>query len=278
MALEFLSAADFGLEHTADVLTRGFADYFMAMPFTAAGLLQLARTDNVDLTASRIVRSGDVALGAALIARRGWTSRLAGMALAPEARRQGAGRALVMHLLDEAKARGDRTMVLEVIEQNGPAVKLYEACGFRRVRRLVGFARSGWSGPGGPPAPDLVQVDLRAMAAVITAEGAPDLPWQLSGETIAALTPPTVAYRLNGSWIAVSHLAGPAAIVRALVTERGAQGRGGSAALLRAVMARHPANEWQIKAIWPEAFSDAFVSAGFARTELTQWQMVRDVG
>src|SRR5688572_32117822 len=166
MNLEFPSMADYGLERAAEVLTRGFEDYFVRIPFTLGTLLNAARTDSVDFTSSRIfVRDGG-AVGGALIARRGWTTRLAGMAITPEARRTGVGRAAVLQLLAEAKARGDRTMVLEVIEQNTAAVELYRACGFQTIRRLIGFA-----GPAPSDAtlsPNLSEIDLREVADAVT--------------------------------------------------------------------------------------------------------------
>jgi ribosomal protein S18 acetylase RimI-like enzyme len=273
MEFEFRPVPDLGLEKTAEVLTRAFADYLVKIPFAVATLLHLARTDSVDLAESRVVLSAGTPLGVALIARRGWTCRLAAMALVPEARRQGGGRALVKRLLADAKARGDRAMVLEVIEQNEAAVKLYTACGFKRVRRLVGFVGHGDGDR--TAATSLTVVDLRDMAAVVNVEGAPHLPWQLSGETVASLTPPTLAYRLNGAWVALSDVDRAKVVIRALMTERVEQGRGRSSALLQAVMAKHPGKEWEMKAIWPEEFSAAFTAAGFVRAELTQWQMAR---
>jgi hypothetical protein len=47
-------------------------------------------------------------------------------------------------------------------------------------------------------APQLEEADLRVMAAVVTRDGLSDLPWQLSGETLAQPTPPCVVYRLDG--------------------------------------------------------------------------------
>jgi ribosomal protein S18 acetylase RimI-like enzyme len=278
---ECVAVTDYGLDRAAEVLTRGFADYFVKIPFSVAMLLQLSRTDSIDLAASRVLLSEGTAIGAALIARRGWTSRLAAMALLPAARGQGAGRALVDHLLVEAKARGERAMGLEVIEQNTAAVKLYEAAGFEKIRRLVGFASTERAAarkdPATGPATDapIVEVDVRALAGVVIGSGRSDLPWQLSGETIAQLGSPTTAYRLNGAWIAVTNLATPQVVIRALVTERGEQGRGRGAALLRALIASHPGKHWEIKPIWPEELGAVFVEAGFDRTPLTQWQMTR---
>ena len=276
MNLEFPSLIDYGLERAADVLARAFEDYYVRIPFTVAGLLNATRADSVDLTSSRMFVRDGVAVGAALIARRGWTSRLAVMAIVPEARRAGVGRAAVLHLLAEAKARGDRTMVLEVIEQNTAAVQLYRACGFKQIRRLVGFA--------GPPAPDaelslnLIEVDLREVAKAVTHYGLPDLPWQLSGETLAQLTPPSVAYRLDGVWIALSDPAQAVVTIRGLVAEPAAQGAGREAAIIRALMAKHPGkDEWRLSSVWPEELAAMIAPAGLPRGALTQWQMQREV-
>lgn len=276
MNLEFPSMVDFGLDRAAEVMSRAFEDYFVRIPFTIGTLLQWARVDSVDLTSSRVFVRDGAAVGGALIARRGWTCRLAGMAITPEARRTGVGRAAVLQLLEEAKARGDRSMVLEVIEQNTAAVELYRASGFQTIRRLIGFA--------GPPAPDgvvppgLVEVDLREVAHAVTRHGLRDLPWQISGETLAQLTPPSIAYRLDGAWIAISNPADPVITVRGLVAESDAQGSGREASLLRAVMAKHPGKEqWRITATWPEELASLVAAVGLPRSPLTQWQMQRPV-
>jgi ribosomal protein S18 acetylase RimI-like enzyme len=282
MNLEFLSMADYGLDRAAEVLSRAFEDYFVRIPFTVATLLNAARVDSVDLTLSRIFLREGAAVGGALIARRGWTTRLAGMAITPEARRAGVGRAAVRHLLDEAKARGDRSMVLEVIEQNTAAVELYRACGFKEIRRLIGFA-----GPPPPAAalpPDLIEVDLREVAGAVMRHGLPDLPWQLSGETLAQLTPPSLAYKLDRARIALTDPAQSVVTVRGLIAEPGGVGDGTpscrdrQAALLHAVMAKHPGKEeWRFSAVWPEELAAVIVLAGLPRSPLTQWQMQREV-
>ena len=286
MKLEFPSVTDFGLEAAANVLARAFEDYFVRIPSTVDVLLHMARADSVDLTVSRMFVRDGAPVGAALIARRGWTCRLAGMAILPEARRAGVGRSAVMHLLSEAKARGDRAMLLEVIEQNTAAVELYRACGFKNIRRLIGF--SGVA-PGVPTRGDSVppsQVDLREVAAAVTRFGLPDLPWQLSGETLAHLTPPCVAYQLDDAWIALSDPSQPIVTIRGLVAARDKLvGRDSvkpsdsrEAALIRAVMAKHPGRqEWRFSALWPEELAPMLAAAGLPRSPLTQWQMQREL-
>src|SRR5205085_5279649 len=94
---------------------------------------------------SRFVRSksGELA-GFGCINRTGNISRLDGMGTVPAARRTGAAAFLLSHLLDEAKARGDETMMLECFEQNAPALALYRQHKFKEAGRLF-----GWRGVGG---------------------------------------------------------------------------------------------------------------------------------
>ncbi len=157
------------------------------------------------------------------------------------------------------------------MKQNEPAVRLDAAMSFEKVRRLVGFAGPGATDLAVPSG--LTEVDLRAMAAVLTRDGLVDLPWQLSGETLAHLTPPGVAFHLNGAWLALVNPAASPIVIRGMVTERGRQGQGRAVALLRAAMARFPGKEWRISALWPEEFSEVFLQAGLTRTPLSQWQM-----
>lgn len=273
MAFEFPSLLEFGLEPAAAVLSRAFSDYLVPIQSSPAILAHMARADSVDFAASRVAVRAGRAVGAALIARRGWTSRLAGMALLPEARRQGVGRALMDQLLAEARARQDHAIVLEVIEQNEPAVKLYEACGFKKVRRLTGHAGRPAIPPADVALPSLEEIDPRELATFVAAHALPDLPWQISPETIAHAGPPGVAYRAGPSAVLISDPAAPTVAIRALVTDSNARGAGHSRALLHSVFSRIPGKEWRAPAIFPEEMGDAFVGAGLTRTPLTQWQM-----
>lgn len=52
--------------------------------------------------------------------------------VAPEARGTGLGERLSLAILDEARRRAYREMVLDTLERLGPAIRLYEKLGFRR--------------------------------------------------------------------------------------------------------------------------------------------------
>lgn len=276
MGCTFVSLLELGLAPAADVFTRGFAGYFVPVAASPAVLAGFARTDSVDLAASRIVLENGSAVGGALIARRGRACRLAGMALVPEARGRGVGREFMARLMEEARARGERTMELEVIEQNEPAVRLYRGCGFATLRRLTGHAgRPAWEHA---VQEGLEEIDPRELAATIARHGWPDLPWQVSAETVAQATPPAVAYRLGASSALLTDPAAATIVVRALITEDGQRGRGGSLALLRALLARHPGREWRAPALFPAEMGPAFLGAGLEPTAISQFQMRRALG
>ena len=74
------------------------------------------------------------------------------IAVAPEARRQGEGRALLDGFLRTARARGAETAFLEVAADNTPAIALYERGGFAPAGRRRGY----YTQPGGPALDALV--------------------------------------------------------------------------------------------------------------------------
>ncbi|MBU0492048.1 MAG: GNAT family N-acetyltransferase [Chloroflexi bacterium] len=274
MNLSIQSATDREPAQLVALLNRGFGDYLVPIAFDVPMFYHMIRHDGVDLGASRVVQCDGEDAGVALIARRGWTSRLAGMALVPEARGQGVGRRLMDQLIAEARARGERAMVLEVIEGNAAAVRLYEACGFGRVRRLFSCVRSGADAP----APgDLIEIDLRELARLVTAYGLPDLPWQLSGETLAQMGPPGRAYQMGDAWVGISNLDAPHVGIRAVVVQPAARRQGQATRLLQAVMTRYPGKTWHVPALCPEEFAPLFEGLGFERQSLAQWQMALDI-
>ena len=276
MTIGFTTVADFGLPPTAELLARAFADYFLKIPFTTEALRHTAQMDQVDFTQSPVLLVDGEPAGAALLARRGPVSRVAGMALVPAARRQGAGRAMMERILAEARARGDRRMLLEVIEQNIAAIRLYKAMGFTTMRRLVGFA--GPTPAGLAAVPELTEVNVRDVAAVVSRQdGEIGWPWQISGETIALLPPPATGYALDGVWTALLNPAGPVVTIRTVVVAGSERREERAVRLLHAVMARHPAETWRVSALWPEELSGCFTRAGLARQDLTQWQMAREL-
>lgn len=149
----------------------------------------------------------------------------------------------------QAAARGDRTLALEVIEDNVAAVKLYRGAGFEVRRRLVGWTRAAQSGDAGAAALD--EVEPRDVARLIAIDGETDPPWQIAPETIAQLATPYWAFRL-GEAFAVAR-ADPSRIgLCSLIVARDARRGGHATRLLRALSAAHPGLPVRVPAIVPE--------------------------
>ena len=270
MQMDIKPASDYPIPDLVQVLNRSFENYIVPIRFEPSQFLTMLHKDNIDLGSSRVLLFDNQPSGIALIARRGWTSRLAAMGVAMEVRGKGFGTKFMEQLILEARNRNDREMVLEVIEKNEPAVRMYQKCEFETVRRLISLihrdsqqeVRSG-----------LQEIDLREMGWLILHHGIKDLPWQLSGETISLLSPPTRAYKRGEAYIAISNPDAEHVVVWSLLVETQARGKGLSAEILETIISNHADKIWHVPAICPEEFGRVFEHAGFQREELSQWQM-----
>ncbi|MCY1077347.1 GNAT family N-acetyltransferase [Archangium lansingense] len=268
-APEISSALSLPLDRLAEGFAACFAGYVVPISGEVRAFEQRVRTEHVHLADSLVVvREGQVE-ALALVARRGRTSRVAAMAIVPGLRRTGVGRELVRRLLDEARARGDRSVLLEVIESNAPAVALYERTGFQVRRRLV-----GWEGTPPEHSAPVEEIPLSTALAAMLRDGEPGLPWQLAPETLAGLTAPTRAFRL-GEAVAVILEAGPQdVLLRSLVVAGEKRRQGEGSRLVRAIAAQLPGRRWRVPAIVPEQLgADFFAAMGLRRQALTQLEM-----
>jgi len=270
MIFDASPASDHPLPDLLEVLNRGFENYFVPIHLNLHQFLTMVRKDSIDLTASHVLLVDGERSGIALIARRGWTSRLAAMGIATSLRGKGAGSWLMERLIEEAFERGDHEMVLEVIEQNEPAIRLYQKFGFQTIRRLIGLLRTDAKEFDSDP---LDEMDVREAGSLISQHGLPDLPWQLSGETVAQMTPPTRAYRKGQAYIVISDPEAEHVVIWSLLVASEARGKGLGVDLLKAVIAKHAGRTWHVPAIYPEELGKVLEQAGFVREELSQCQM-----
>ena len=202
-------------------------------------------------------------IGVALIARRGRASRLAAMGIVADARQAGAGSWAMEGLLEQARARGDKQMVLEVIEQNIPGVRLYRSAGFKPVRRLVGFQLGV----------DPATVNAEELAKLIVEHASQDLPWQLSGESIAEYSAPARALRLKDAYGLITDPAAERVAIWSVLVKAGSRGAGAGSGLLRAIFSNFPGKAWYVPAVYPEEMSAVFEGAAMQRQEISQLQM-----
>jgi len=275
MELSFRRFSESSLVELSDILTRGFSDYFVPIQFSEAMLFQMVRLHSVELESCGLVCVDGQAAGAALIARRGWNCRLAAMSIAPDFRRMGLGSFLLKELIQEAKKRGDRRMLLEVIEQNEPAVQLYYGMGFQKKRRLVGYSLVDEGTEVAVSA--LADVDLHELARKVVDGAIEELPWQASGETLAQMTPPLRAFEHNSAYLACSDPGKEAVVIRSLLTLASERGKGRARALFEMLRAVYPGRKWKVPAICPEEIGGFFEKMGFAEESISQLQMSKSL-
>jgi ribosomal protein S18 acetylase RimI-like enzyme len=270
MHFDIKPASAYPLTDLVRLLNRGFENYFVPIQFNVPAFLAMIRKDSVDLSASRVLLTDQEPSGIALIARRGWASRLAGMGISEGMRGRGAGTWFMEKLIREACERQDREMVLEVIEGNGSAVRLYQKYDFQTVRRLIGLIHKDGAEY---ETNDLQEIDLREMARLISQHGLPDLPWQLSAETIAQMTRPARAYRKGRAYAVISNPDIVHIVIWSLLVEPQARGNSLGVDMLKSIVNHHLGKIWHVPALCPEEFGKVFEKAGFQCEEMSQSQM-----
>ena len=260
----------------ANALTKSFEGYVMPVNVTAEGYERRFRPEHVDPFASYVYFRETSPVAVVLVARRGWTSRIAAMAVAPEARGRGLGKLIMQDAIDEAVERGDRSVLLEVFKHNTPAVELYEGLGFRPTRRLVGYQLGGAA----PEVTDtLYELDPLDFARVVAREGEPGLPWMLAAETLSGAFSPARAFHLAHRAYAL--IGDPEANVIPLVAfivPRANRRNGWGSRLMQALIATYPDRAWSIPQIVPEELAPTFFTrCGWTLMDTNQLEMVLDV-
>jgi len=140
-ALTFHSAERLADDQLAHLFNRGYTGYYVPVTLDATAFRAMVTANDIDLGASRVGERDGAPVAFAMLAIRGRRGWIGGMGVVPEARGQGGGRAIMEAVLESARARGLATVDLEVLEQNQPAARIYEALGFRDRRWLDVWSR-----------------------------------------------------------------------------------------------------------------------------------------
>jgi ribosomal-protein-alanine N-acetyltransferase len=102
---------------------------------------------HLDSASARVLVAVDAQqlLGACVLffRRRSQVARLYSLAIQPELRGRGVGRALLDASVAAARAHACMALRLEVRTDNAPAIKLYQQAGFVRIGRLDGYYEDG---------------------------------------------------------------------------------------------------------------------------------------
>ena len=268
-------AIEFTPAQLAEAITHCFEGYVMTFVLDALGFERRFRPEGLDSQSSVILKKGDEFAAICLIARQGWTTRVAAMAIAPNFRRQGVGQHLMNLVIGEAKARGDKKLVLEVIEQNPPAIKLYESVGLSITRRLAGYRRE--------PSPGvsfvLKEVDPSEVIRRQVVECEPGLPWDYKPETLATKGVTLTGYSLEGRAFAlVTNTPGERIIIWSLFTNRTERRNGLGKQLVEAIAAPYPEKALVTPVALPDTHAPEFLTAaGFSEVAISQYEMAIDL-
>lgn len=161
-------------EELAQLFTAGYEGYFTPMHVDAPTFRFMVDAWDIDLAKSRVALDGDEPVGIANLGVRDDRGWIGGIGVVPQARRRGVGRFLMEALLAEAPP----TVQLEVLEQNEPAIRLYESLGFEQTRLL-----EVWSLAEAPLA-EAPAVKVRSVEPAPL--GQESLPWQRADASLPA--------------------------------------------------------------------------------------------
>ena len=160
--MTIVPADTFELAQLAALFSAGYEGYYVPIHVDEAALAFMVSSWDIDLSRSCVALRDDERLGVTMLGVRGDRGWIGGLGVVVGERRSGVGRALMEAVLAHAPAE----VSLEVIEQNEPAIGLYESLGFERTRIL-----EVWSLTEEPPAAAARTVEPRPL-------GQSDLPWQ----------------------------------------------------------------------------------------------------
>ncbi|MCB2410167.1 GNAT family N-acetyltransferase [Hymenobacter lucidus] len=223
---------DFASAEVTTAMNRSFEEYFVPLVFTPETFERRFRSEHLDAQASKLWFADGKLVGLVLMARRGYTSRVAAMGLVIEARGKRYGQQMLQAALDEAQARHDRSMLLEVFVPNERARRLYERLGFQNTRELFTFRRVPGAVENAAP---LTEVDPLQVAYLVAREGKPNLPWMFAAESLMAASAPTRAFSLDDKAFVLLRPEAERTLVLTIIVARAYRRQGWGRRLLQAM-------------------------------------------
>jgi GNAT superfamily N-acetyltransferase len=275
MSIEIIPACDVLLADQARIFTQAFAGYVGgSFEMDAASLARFLFHQGADLSHSYFVGTDAGLTGFAYVNRTGNISRVGGMGVVPAARRAGVARRLLAHLLEEAQTRGDQAMMLEVIEQNPAAHRLYVQQGFRETGHLLSWRRKA-GGPANESTEPLEEISLIRATQIPSALEYPELPWPITRHAIAK-SAAACAFRSGPALVVIGDPEVPPVRLHALSCSDTMDWEA-LRKTANAVLQRYPDREFFTPAVFPEQFGqEVFQPLGFAREPLSQFLMRYD--
>jgi ribosomal protein S18 acetylase RimI-like enzyme len=275
MNFEIVPASEILFTEQAMVINASFAGYVGGWTdLNAETLAKFLCLQGTDIFYSRFIRGDGELTGFGYINRTGNILRLGAMGIIPTARGTGAAGELLQHLLGEARSRGDKTMTLEVIEQNPRAVALYRRHGFRQVGRLLGWRRDADQG-GSKASVSLREIPILEALRMTMVRDYPEIPWPISRHAFAKVER-TRAYAHEDVCVAISEPAPGKMRVHGLFSPPNEWSKLRS--LLLAIVSSYADLEFFAPPVWQEEFgNEVFQPLGFEKEKLSQFFMRYDI-
>ncbi len=275
-ALSWKRLGEAGWDAAALAFNRCYEGYLIPVRMEAAPMAARFAAEDLDPAASWIVHSDGEPAALGFVARRGDRSRLAAFGVAPAWRGTGVARTALRRLIEEAQAREDCSMELEVFVQNPAAVRLYEKAGFAAVDRLLGFEKASEGRPVPVrPAPTPEPVPLSALPSGIADEAS--LPWQLQPASLMRLPAQWQLLRDGEHACAIVDMSGEAVVqLRLLHTAPDERRRGHARRTLDLIERQAAGRPIRVAQLIPSAFENFARRLGFRPLETMQLRMQLD--
>ena len=120
---------------------------------------------------------------------------------------------------------------------------------------------------------ELQEIDIATVARRVAYHGVPDLPWQISGHSLARLGSPDIALGLGPASAILSSPEEKRIVLRGFFVLPQERSHGYGRRLMEALLRRYPRKDWKVPALCPEEYGGFFERIGFEPGRLSQFQM-----
>jgi len=139
--IELIPASAFSYEELTDAYNHTRVDYLVPMPMNVKKLREYVETYDVDMDASAVAVDGYEVFGLGMLGMREGRAWITRLGVIQRNRRRGAGQTIVTHLIEQARQKSAKYVVIEIIKNNTPAQNLFIKNGFKETRELLVLRR-----------------------------------------------------------------------------------------------------------------------------------------
>lgn len=183
--IELIPASCYSFEFLTELFNQTRSGYLIPMSMQVDQFKNYLSLYDVDVNHSWVAKSGSKEIGLAMLGVRPGRTWLTRLGVLQEARHSGAGEILLRALLESTRKLGIQRAILEVIQGNQPAERLFARLGCQKTQSLLILRK-----PAGP-VPDLAKMVSRVnwfgldAAVEFLSEHLQGLPWINQPETFA---------------------------------------------------------------------------------------------